>query len=98
LAGLYGGFIQMSVTMTEIEEVFEIAKEEGSTHVAVEIEMEGFPANELILNPSENIDTKLAYYKKTYDENGNHRFAPGIRIVSVYHGTYYMGDEDEVIN
>jgi len=88
----------MSIKMSELKEVFELAKEEGSSHVAVEIEMAGFPANEVILNPSENIDSKLAYYKKTYDENCKHKFADGIRIVNAFHGTYYMGEESEVVN
>lgn len=47
------------------------------------IEMPGFPAPEMITNPPENIDGKLAYYAETYDENCEHKHAVGIRIIGV---------------
>ena len=47
------------------------------------VDMPGFPAPEMITNPPENIDGKLEYYKKTYDENCEHKHAPGIRIVGI---------------
>lgn len=45
------------------------------------IEMPGFDAPELIVNPPENIEKKMEYYKATYDDNCNHKFAKGVSIV-----------------
>lgn len=45
------------------------------------IDMPGFDYPELITNPYENLEKKLAYYKKTYDENLFHKHAKGISIV-----------------
>lgn len=47
------------------------------------VEMPGFPSPEMIVNPPENIDGKLAYYAETYDENCEHKHVKGIAIVDV---------------
>lgn len=47
------------------------------------IDMPGFSAPELIVNPPENIEKKMEYYKATYDENCEHKHAKGIRIIDV---------------
>lgn len=49
--------------------------------LALLIEMPGFPKPEMITNPYENLQKKLEYYKKTYDENLEHKHAKGIKIV-----------------
>lgn len=46
------------------------------------IDMPGFEAPELITNPPENIEKKMAYYRATYDENCKHKHAEGIRIIA----------------
>lgn len=46
------------------------------------IDMPGFDAPELITNPPENIVKKMDYYHATYDENCNHKYATGIRIIA----------------
>lgn len=76
----------MELTMDVLEAAFADAKNVESNFVAVKIQMDGFPEAEIIVNPFENIDSKLEYYKKTYDENCNHKFAPGIKIVDVAFG------------
>lgn len=45
------------------------------------IEMPEFPKPEMITNPVENLEMKLEYYRKTYDENLEHRHAKGIKII-----------------
>ena len=47
------------------------------------IDMPGFESPEMITNPPENIVKKMEYYNSTYDENCNHKHAPGIRIIAV---------------
>ena len=41
----------------------------GRQYIAVKIITEGNPAPEIIINPSENFDQKIAYYNKAYDDN-----------------------------
>jgi hypothetical protein len=68
-----------------IDELEKHAKKclENDEPLTVLIEMPGFEAPEAITNPPENIEKKIEYYKATYDENCNHKYAKGIRIVSV---------------
>lgn len=46
------------------------------TNVGIFIEMPGFESPEIIINPVENLEKKLDYYKNTYDENLKQAF-PG---------------------
>lgn len=43
--------------------------------------MPDFEEPEMIVNPAVNLENKLEYYKKNYDENLEHKHAEGIRIV-----------------
>ena len=45
------------------------------------IEMPGFDSPELIINPCQNLEKKLNYYKQTYDDNLEHKHAKGIKII-----------------
>jgi len=49
--------------------------------VGVLLTIPNAPGYEVIINPKENFKEKLAYYKKTYDENGVHKHVSEIRIV-----------------
>lgn len=84
----------MKLTMAHLENCFTEAENLGEAFVGVKIEMEGFPQPEVIINKGENIESKLAYYKKTYDENLNHKFASGIKIIGFSYGQDY-GDIQE---
>ncbi|EJR24433.1 hypothetical protein [Bacillus cereus] len=61
----------MGITLEELEKCFNKAVNEEAEYVAVQIEMDGFPSDEVIINDKHNIDSKLAYYKKTYKERSN---------------------------
>lgn len=67
-------------TMEELEQVFDFALINGDG-LGLYIEMPGFPLQELITNPWENLPKKLEYYKATYDDNLEHKHAKGIKIV-----------------
>lgn len=71
----------MELTLAGLEKCFNEALTEEADFVAVQIEMDGFPSDEVIINDKHNIVAKLEYYKKTYNEDLEHRYAPGIRIV-----------------
>lgn len=76
----------MSLTFTALRESFErdLKSAPEDTAYVILVQMEGFPENEKIVNPKANIKAKLEYWSKTYDENLNHRFSPGIKIVGYY--------------
>jgi len=82
------------IKMENLERSFQLAKKYNTKFVAVRIEMEGFPEAEIIVNPIVNADSKLEYYKKTYDENLNHKQAKGIRIIGCTFGND-MGEIEE---
>lgn len=81
--------------MQELENIFNKAKEKDH-YVAIVVQMEGFPANEVIVNHPINIDAKLAYYKKTYADNLEHKFAGGIKIIDVVSGSSFSSVESQV--
>lgn len=43
--------------------------------------MPGFELPEIIINPAENLEKKLEYYKNTYDEDLKHKYAEGVKII-----------------
>lgn len=84
------------LTMKNLENCFERAKKNYARFVAVRIEMEGFPEAEVIINPIANADSKLEYYKKTYDDNLNHKYATGIKIVGCTFGDDFKEIEEDI--
>ena len=51
--------------------IFDSAKE-TNMDIAVEVTVPGQKTTEVIVTRAENLDNKLAFYKKAYDENGVH--------------------------
>ncbi|PEP86082.1 hypothetical protein [Bacillus pseudomycoides] len=86
----------MELTLDGLEECFNDAVNTETNFVAVKIEMDGFPSDELIINDKHNIALKLEYYKKTYNEDLEHRYAPGIRIVGYAYGHSLSGIQREL--
>lgn len=86
----------MPLTMEYLENCFNRAMELNAGYVAVRIKMEGFPTDEIIINPLENAVEKLAYYKKTYDEDLEHKFAKGISIVGFTFGKDFSEIEEDL--
>jgi len=76
----------MNTKISQLEQCFEAAKESNSLYVAVKIQMQGFEKPEVIVNEKENFDTKLAYYKKAYDEDLVLKTFKGIKIVNFAFG------------
>lgn len=54
---------------TDFNDVVNDGVARGRQYIAVKIITEGNPAPEIIINPSENFDQKIAYYNKAYDDN-----------------------------
>lgn len=69
------------LTMQAFEQQAKAAIEKEISYMYIELEMDGFSEKEIILNPLANIDKKIDYYKKTYNEYLQHNHAP-IKITS----------------
>lgn len=78
-------------TLEELERCYNEALNEGAEYVAVQIRIDGFSSDELIINDKYNIDSKLAYYKRTYNEDLEHKWNPRIRIVDFAYGYSFSG-------
>lgn len=64
-------------TVSELEGYCNAQIEKGES-ISLAIEMEEFPGLEIITNPLENIQLKLEYYKKVYDDNLVNKFAQAV--------------------
>ncbi|EGW39171.1 hypothetical protein [Desulfosporosinus sp. OT] len=67
--------------MSELEFVVKTAIKTKQS-LGLIIEMPGFESPELIINPVENLEKKLEYYKNTYSEDLEHKHAKGIKIIA----------------
>ena len=80
-----------------LEKCFKTAKELNQKYVGVEIEMEGFPKPEIIINENGNFDSKLAYYKKAYNEDLTLKAFNGIKIIGFTFGDNFKEIEEDLI-
>lgn len=87
----------MDLTFKNLKNCFNNAIDNNAEYVGVLIEMEGFDDAEVIINSRVNIADKLAYYKKTYDEELNHKFSKGIRIVGFTYGDSFEDIQNDLI-
>ena len=83
--------------MEHLEHCFNKAVEDGVLYVAVVIQMDGFSNNEVIINPLDNAESKLEYYKNTYNDDLEHKFSNGIRIVGCTYGKDFKEIEDQLM-
>lgn len=55
--------------MKDLEECFRNAKEDDANWIVIAVKSAFTPATEFIINPKQNFDNKLEYYKKAYTED-----------------------------
>ena len=63
--------------------IFDTAKR-TEMDIAVEVTIPGQETTEVIINRYENLDNKLEFYKKAYDENCVHCMNKDVKIVSAW--------------
>ena len=85
------------MTIDNLERCFNKAKFMEIKYVGVKIAMEGFTKPEIIINESENFDSKLAYYKKAYNEDLTLKAFNGIRIIGFTFGDNFSEIEEDLI-
>ena len=79
----------------DLEVMFEQEIELSKKYVVVVVQIELFPANEIIINTTENFEAKLNYYKNAYNDNLELNAFNGIKIVDYYHSDDF--DSIEVV-
>lgn len=57
------------MTKEQFKRIVEEGVFRGKRYLAVKIETEGNPAPEIIINPSDNINAKMRYYDKAYNDD-----------------------------
>ena len=67
----------------ELIAVFNEAKE-NKNDIAIEVTIPGQETTEVIINRHENLDNKLTFYTKAYDENCVHCMNKEVQIVNAY--------------
>jgi hypothetical protein len=75
------------VSIDGLERCFSVAKETNQKFIGVLIQMEGFEKPELIINEKKIFESKLAYYKKAYNEDLTLKSFNGIKIIGYAFGT-----------
>jgi len=65
----------------QLMDAFKEAISWGADYFAVSIETKGNPELEIIVNPFENLQNKMEYYKNAYDDNLVLKTYDGIKIV-----------------
>jgi len=84
------------LTLEMLEGCYKEAIQNDLLYVAVKIQMQGFEEPEVIINRKENYETKLAYYKKAYNEDLTLKAFNGIKIIECCNGDSYKTIEEQL--
>ena len=67
-------------TMGELEHIINTSIE-LNVELSLFIKLPNLVKPEIITNPPENLEEKLKYYKETYNDNLEHKYAEGVMIL-----------------
>lgn len=73
-------------TLDDLEKCFLDALANGTEFVAVKMQLPGMIAAEVIINPLENFDSKMTFYRQTYNDNLENKKVKGLEIVDFVAG------------
>lgn len=85
------------LTIVNLERCFNTAGLLGKKFVGVKISMEGFPADEIIINPTDNFKKKLEYYKGAYNDNLILKATDKIRITGFTYGDCFEDIQEDLV-
>lgn len=85
------------MTLQDLNNCFQDAISVGARYIGVKINMQGFDRPETIINPTENFETKLAYYQKAYNDDLTLKSFNGIKIVGFTYGETFDDLEQELM-
>lgn len=86
------------LSMNHLENCFNEATAAGAKYIGIAIRLKGTDKKEIIINPAENFDLKLGYYKQAYDENLNLKNVDGISILGFTYGDSFEDIENDLLN
>lgn len=92
-----GPGLSSELTVDNLEKCFYEASHKGAKYVGVKIQMQGFPKPEIIINENENFDSKVAYYKKAYNDNLILKSFEGVKIVGFTYGDSFEAIEHDLM-
>ena len=85
------------LTINNMGNCFNEAIKQGKNYVGVLIEMQGFPKPEIIINENANIQAKLDYYKKAYNDDLTLKTFNGIKIIGFTWGDEFADIEYDLL-
>lgn len=84
--------------MINLINCFDKANETNSKYIGLAIKIPDADETEIIINPRENFQVKLDYYKKTYDEDLSHNAVGDIlQIVGFTYGDSFSEIERDLL-
>lgn len=81
------------MTMKDLVDVFNECKK-YNLPICVILKLPDTPSNELIINPPDNFEKKLDYYKNIYDENLVNKNNSEIKIVNAFPIEFFLNSTD----
>lgn len=84
--------------MTELVDIFERAIKYDENYIGVSIETAGSEKPEIIINPRENFENKLEYYKKAYNHDLTLKSFNGIKITRFIYGDNFAELQDMLVD
>lgn len=81
------------MTMKDLVDVFNECKK-YNLPICVILKLPDTPSNELIINPPDNFEKKLDYYKDIYDENLVNKNNSEIKIVNAFPIEFFLNSTD----
>lgn len=87
----------MGLTIKNLIHIFESAIMNDANFVGVKIQMQSFEKPEIIINSAENFKTKLAYYKKAYNDDLTLKTFSGIKIIGFTFGDDFQEIQGDLI-
>lgn len=85
-----------NLNMINLENCFEEAIKQDCDYVAIRVRMVDMPKDEIIINPRENFEIKLNYYKHAYNDDLTLRHNANVRIVGCTYGNGFESIENDL--
>lgn len=86
----------MKLTIKDLENCFTGAVIKKAKYIGVKVQMEGFEEPEIIINLTENFETKSFYYNKAYNKDLSLKSYNCIKITGVTYGNSYFEIQEDL--
>lgn len=82
------------LTLAELENIFNQAIGYDEQYIGVRVEMTGLESPEIIINPRENFEEKLNYYKVAYNDDLTLKNTDSVKITGFTYGSNFAEIQD----